>query len=224
VTEIRIAYDMTEAEAASVLYALIEGADALSIARDDIDGTFYRFAVAAPPALVLYDNVPGGAGHAQRIAENLPELFRNALARVQSCECGPETSCYTCLRSYSNQRFHEQLSRGSAAEILRHVLGSEIDGASNAQFEELERDLEFLEDEVRSLVQAAMRGGAPLPIVGWEPDTPEGWVVEAAWPTHRVAVLMKREPALDAWLLEQGWTALTASEWSVEELVKATSR
>ena len=40
------------------------------------------------------------------------------LRRVESCECGPETSCYGCLRGYRNQRDHEVLSRGAAAQFL----------------------------------------------------------------------------------------------------------
>jgi ATP-dependent helicase YprA (DUF1998 family) len=79
---------------------------------------------------VIFDTVPGGAGHAQRISDALPELFAAALERVENCECGPETSCYICLRSYSNQYFHEQLSRGAAANILQGVLSP--DGAPSA--------------------------------------------------------------------------------------------
>jgi hypothetical protein len=45
-----------------------------------------------------------------------------ALERVSRCECGDDTSCYSCLRSYGNQMWHEQLSRGLAADVLRRIL------------------------------------------------------------------------------------------------------
>jgi ATP-dependent helicase YprA (DUF1998 family) len=65
--------------------------------------------------------VPGGAGHVQRIGHDLDKVVRHALTRLESCECGPETACYQCLRSYSNQAWHEVLSRGAAINVLRQL-------------------------------------------------------------------------------------------------------
>lgn len=124
VTEVRIGLSMTPEAARSTLYALLEGVGELAISRDDVDGTLSPFSADRSPALILFDNVPGGAGYARRIVERLPELFRAALVRVAQCECGPETSCYNCLRGYTNQVFHETLSRGAAAEVLQQVLGA----------------------------------------------------------------------------------------------------
>lgn len=102
----------------SVLYALLEAAsDTLQIARDDIGGTLSPTGVLTK-SLVLFDTVPGGGGNVLRIEERLEEVLQAALRRVSSCECGPETSCYGCLRGYRNQRYHEQLSRGAAAKLL----------------------------------------------------------------------------------------------------------
>jgi hypothetical protein len=39
-----------------------------------------------------------------------------------SCECGPETSCYGCLRSYENQRDHDEISRGDALTLLTDMV------------------------------------------------------------------------------------------------------
>ena len=69
----------------------------------------------------MYDAVPGGAGHARYLGDRLPDLIKAATTRVESCECGPETSCYSCLRSFSNQYIHEELSRGAASDVLRQV-------------------------------------------------------------------------------------------------------
>lgn len=106
----------------SVAYALLEGAtEGLQIAHDDID------VVPLPSTekeirLALIDAVPAGAGFAKFIAENINTIFDSALNRVERCECGEESSCYQCLRSVKNQREHEDLQRGSALAVLKHVL------------------------------------------------------------------------------------------------------
>ncbi len=103
----------------STLYALLEGAsEALGIARDDLDGTLYPYRVGSPPALVLFDNVPGGAGHVRCIAQALPRVVQAAWERVARCECGEETSCYECLRNFYNQHVHDRLRRGRARDLL----------------------------------------------------------------------------------------------------------
>jgi len=109
----------------STLYAILEGtSETLSIPRDDLDGTLYRYSTDYPPALVLYDNVPGGAGHVRRLSEGkvLPVILRAAWDRVARCECGEETSCYECLRNFYNQFYHDQLKRGLARDFLSRVL------------------------------------------------------------------------------------------------------
>ncbi|MEV6493369.1 DUF1998 domain-containing protein [Actinoplanes sp. NPDC051633] len=101
----------------SAAYALLEGAsDILEIARDDVDGTLYRR--GGLPGIVLFDVVPGGAGHAMQIADRLDEVVTAALKRAGACDCGPETACYGCLRNFRNQRFHADLSRRGALDVL----------------------------------------------------------------------------------------------------------
>jgi hypothetical protein len=106
----------------SALYALLDGvSDRLDINRDDVDGTLYP-KPAGQIALVIFDNVPGGAGGAVRIAGSFPDVLAAAHARVARCDCGEETSCYGCLRNYRNQLFHEQLRRGDALRFLAPLL------------------------------------------------------------------------------------------------------
>jgi hypothetical protein len=107
----------------SLLYALLEGAsETLGIRRDDLDGTLYRYNVGVAPAIVLFDNVPGGAGHVRRIAGEMRDVFITAWRRVNQCECGKETSCYECLRNFRNQPYHDQLKRGLASDFLYNLL------------------------------------------------------------------------------------------------------
>ena len=108
----------------SLLYALLEGASqGLTIRRDDLDGTLYIPGKGEPPALMLFDNVPGGAGHVKRISTEMRPVFEAALERVKNECCGPETSCYECLRNYRNQPYHDELRRGLARDFLAQVLG-----------------------------------------------------------------------------------------------------
>lgn len=114
-------HNVTHAHWSSVLYALIEAASStLQIARDDIDGVVGTLSNSSH-SLVLFDTVPGGGGNVLRIAEHLEQVLTAALRRVDNCDCGPETSCYGCLRSYRNQRDHDTLSRGAASDLLRQL-------------------------------------------------------------------------------------------------------
>ncbi len=113
----------------SLLYGLLEGSClALDIDRQDIDATLYPYAGDLfSPALILFDDVPGGAGHVKRIAEkdNFMAVLYKALEMVSQCECGGEqedTSCYHCLRSYTNQYCHHQLKRGYVKQFLGQLL------------------------------------------------------------------------------------------------------
>jgi len=106
----------------SALYAILEAAcDELEIARDDIGGSLHP---SGPKtwSIVLFDKVPGGAGNVLLVEESMERVLKAALKRVSSCECGEETSCYGCLRSYENQRDHDNISRGSALRLLRGML------------------------------------------------------------------------------------------------------
>lgn len=92
----------------SLLYAILEGASqALGIRRQDLDGCLYPSGEGI--MLILFDSVPGGAGHVKRVMnkQNLHDVLESALARVKNCTCGLETSCYGCLRNYQNQFCHE---------------------------------------------------------------------------------------------------------------------
>ncbi|MBC7254375.1 MAG: DEAD/DEAH box helicase [Actinobacteria bacterium] len=107
----------------SFLYALLEGASrGLGVERSDLDGCLYpRTSVHGRPAVILFDNVPGGAGHCRQLATKEDLLLRSlqeGKRMVEACECSPESSCYGCLRDYSNQLYHVQLSRRLALEIF----------------------------------------------------------------------------------------------------------
>ncbi|RAZ67268.1 DEAD/DEAH box helicase [Planococcus maitriensis] len=106
----------------SLLYALLNGISiALGINRRDIDGCI-RYNHLATPTLVLFDKVPGGAGYMNEVFAQLEKVIESAKELVSSCQCGKETSCYGCLKDYSNQYCHDTLSRGMVEEYLSKLV------------------------------------------------------------------------------------------------------
>ena len=109
-----------EWDAYAVAYAVLLGAaDTLEVPDTDLNVTIAGGEHPGESAVVLYDNVPGGAGLVAQL--EYEEVFANVLdaatKRVQG-NCGCDSSCYGCLRSYRNQFVHAQLDRLRALEIL----------------------------------------------------------------------------------------------------------
>lgn len=103
----------------SVMYAILEGASkALDISRGDISGC-----VTVNQEIILYDDTPGGSGFVKHIYSRIEDVLRAALNKVSgNCGCTEETSCYGCLRNYSNQFFHDILSKGLAYKYIAWLL------------------------------------------------------------------------------------------------------
>jgi hypothetical protein len=57
-------------------------------------------------SLTFVDPSLGGSGYLQRIAAELHLVARRAIEHLDHPNC--ETACYRCLKSYQNQRFHDQ--------------------------------------------------------------------------------------------------------------------
>jgi ATP-dependent helicase YprA (DUF1998 family) len=99
----------------------LQGAsEVLGIERDDIDGCLYPYGDRnLPPAIVLFDSIPGGAGHVRRIGDNLNEILKETYRFTASCpSCDENTSCYACLKTYDNQFCQNLLRRGSVFRFL----------------------------------------------------------------------------------------------------------
>jgi len=105
----------------SVLYATVNGAcRKLDIDERDLGGCLYS--AAEQPSLVLFDTAPGGAGFVHEVKEHLPEVFQAAIELLHCTYCGEDSSCISCLRTYSNQRDHNLLKRGLALNYLNSLL------------------------------------------------------------------------------------------------------
>jgi ATP-dependent helicase YprA (DUF1998 family)/Zn finger protein HypA/HybF involved in hydrogenase expression len=74
--------------------------------------------------LYLYDLLPGGAGYARAVGNDLPAVLDAAEALLSSCEC--VSSCYRCIRHYGNNWIHASLDRHLALALLRHLRTGEV--------------------------------------------------------------------------------------------------
>ena len=117
----------------SLKYAIINGASkALQIERTDLGGTLYPKRMqdgSIRQTIVLYDNVPGGAGYVKQIREKIAEVVRTAI-EIVDCTCAEDTSCYRCLRDYYNQWEHHLLERGPIKNFLT-ALSNDLQSGSD---------------------------------------------------------------------------------------------
>jgi hypothetical protein len=112
----------------SLAYAVVEGAaEVLEVPSIDLSATVGHSEQLVVPPIILYDNVPGGAGLVARLEKE--DVMRNclqaSLRRVDGrCGCAETKSCYGCLRGYRNQFAHEYLQRGSVMHYLEQMLST----------------------------------------------------------------------------------------------------
>lgn len=110
----------------SLAYALVEGAaEVLEVPPTDLNATVAHSEYCRIPPIILYDNVPGGAGLVARLEteEVLKVCLEAAYKRVSGkCGCEDNSSCYGCLRGYRNQFAHQNLQRGPVMRYLQTLL------------------------------------------------------------------------------------------------------
>jgi hypothetical protein len=111
----------------SVMYALLNAfANTLSIEKRDIKAclTYKCENGEFEHKIIIYDSVPGGAGHSRRLITQdgaiLKQVILNAIQLLKACNCEP--SCYKCLRNYENQKIHEILDRQKALKFLEQLV------------------------------------------------------------------------------------------------------
>ena len=104
----------------SLTYALLAAAsEVIDVPRAELDGLF-RPLNNQLAEIIIYDNVPGGAGYSRRMANKFTQILETAYKIASTCEC--DTSCYDCLRTYSNQPFHADLNRHLVVKFLQPLV------------------------------------------------------------------------------------------------------
>lgn len=109
----------------SFVATFLNGAsDSLNIDASDLGGTYHGWSEESfIGELVVYDRIPGGAGHIRRIVDNLETVLKVGLERVEKCKCPDlEASCHACLRNYGNQFYWGELKRRPVIEWLSSIL------------------------------------------------------------------------------------------------------
>jgi hypothetical protein len=119
-------------QAVSVLHGILKGVSTyLNIEQNDIAGCLQYFHNELMDqgnyGLILYDRTPGGAGHVRRLnhPKVLEGVLKETLYLMEDCDCGGEdgdSSCYTCLRGYYNQKYHDILNRRDVIVFLKRIL------------------------------------------------------------------------------------------------------
>ena len=146
-------------------------------------------------------------------------MLVTALRRVSTCECGAETSCYGCLRSYSNQRDHDELSRGAAEQILRRLLDNvgDIDPTYSQPVEAVEAPAAIpvdwadtyaaATDAERALLVILADAGAARPELGAE--SAGGIPIPVSWPDRLLTADLGLAEEAKRDLKAEGWTVMS---------------
>ena len=107
--------------AITTLYAFLEGISiAFDIERTDIDGIYVRD--KGLDTFVLFDTVPGGAGHVKRLLNEIE--FKRALdisLEIVKRSCC-DSACYKCLKNYYNQAFHNHLDKKLSIKAIEKLI------------------------------------------------------------------------------------------------------
>ena len=118
-------------QAISILYALIEGiSKALHINRRELNGSLYYYKKdngVGNFSFVIFDSTPGGAGYVTQLVKNetaLSDVLKETYKFVNNCQgddCNINSSCYSCMRNYDNQNYHEMLKREYVIKFLEEL-------------------------------------------------------------------------------------------------------
>lgn len=124
VVKFNLSQNFSKEEMYSFLYAFLNGfSSSFYIERNDINGLVVLESDATY-SIVVYDDVPGGAGYVKLLLDknNLTKILNEALKDVSNCTCDEKTACYNCLKDYKNQKKHKYLKRSYAIGVLKYLL------------------------------------------------------------------------------------------------------
>ncbi len=78
--------------------------------------------------LTFIDPNIGGSGYLKKLAVDMPKVAAAALKHLDHQDC--EIACYRCLKSYSNQRYHDLLNWQCVTGVLEGLAASTSEEAS----------------------------------------------------------------------------------------------
>ena len=148
--------------------------------------------------IFISDNVPGGAGYARAINDDIERVLERALELGRDCR-NPDCpgACYHCLLDYSNQQVHPLMDRGLGAAVLEFALRGQL---PTVPAEHVRRSLEGLTQYATpdwTVVGAEAAAGVEMPLI--LEDRHHNRV--GIWPIHPLAArpgAAQRQAALAA--------------------------
>ena len=98
----------------------------------------FRWLAGGGLELILFDNVPGGAGYTAKVIERQASALVNyAVDEILTCPDECSTSCSKCLRTFTNQVYWDEFRRKEAMRWLKRVLQLKREGAERVDGEEI---------------------------------------------------------------------------------------
>jgi ATP-dependent helicase YprA (DUF1998 family) len=146
---------------AAAIYLQVEpdeikvGVRAVKRAADRVHGEVY-----------LYDDVPGGAGYARGIDQNIKPILELALELGSKC-ANPDCrgACYRCMFDYRNQYLHPILDRNLGSSVLRYLLKGRLPNITEEQASFYSVGLEEYTRATYSILDPIKVNGQFMPLV-----------------------------------------------------------
>lgn len=139
-----------------------------------------------------------------------------------------------CLRTFSNQRVHDLMSRSSASGFLGAALLSTeaaelvsvgVHDDTRPTLEGWDEALRFGDDSLAGVAIGLRSDGVSAPAVGMDVGPANDWQVEWAWMDERVAVIVDSDEVRDEWLVQNGWILVEAQPgFNAGELLRRLGR
>jgi len=149
----------------------------------------------------LYDLLPGGAGYTKLVKDNLQMVLDETERLLNGCTC--ESSCYSCIRHYSNHFLHASLDRILAYSLLKHLRTGAVPFLAE---QEGQRALSPLIDLLRlqgyRTSQNEVRDGIVIPLIIRRSGGGEIWVQAHHPLVDELAILSPVREAADAAFVE----------------------
>jgi len=112
----------------------------------------------------LYDLLPGGAGYTKLVKDNLQMVLDETERLLNGCTC--ESSCYSCIRHYSNNFLHASLDRVLAYALLKHLRTGSIPDLNGQESEKVLSPLiDLLRLQGYATLQDEVRDGVKIPLI-----------------------------------------------------------
>lgn len=194
-------------------------------------GFFCRPAPEGSPGdqIVIYENVPGGAGYVEDLARRLPEVAQQARELLFEHECS--RACYLCLKHYRNQRAHALLDKDLVRDVLLSMAQLETLQPKPAKLGDWKQATQsgvppttYTKGAIEEPLLHALSALSDLPPARRDHECFDGstliTVPDFAWPDVRVAVYcdgyqwhgtreaLEKDARKRNWLQAQGWTVL----------------